>query len=122
MGEDNDTKSILGLPQNIVALLAYALPIISGLVIYILVCISERDSTRDNKFLKFHALQAIIFFAFMLLAGWLVSYIPILGNSLPRSLNIATTMACVYLGFTAYKEQQFRLPIIGDAVWSYVNK
>ena len=118
MDDINNGKSIFGLSQNIVALLAYTVPVISGLVIYIYVYITD----RDNKFLKFHSLQAIVFFTFMIFAAWLVSFIPLLGESLPRSINIATTMICVYLGFTAYNKQQFRIPIIGDAVWGHVNK
>src|SRR3954462_10811716 len=66
------TKSSTGLDANIAALLAYLFGLLSGIIFYVI--------EKDSKFVKFHAMQSILFNA--VVAVWFFGFsiiLPILG-------------------------------------------
>lgn len=120
-------KSIFGLDENVVAALSYVFGPFSGIAVLIM--------ERENKFVRFHALQSTLWFIFLLIAGWgiglvsgLFGWVPILGWGLGLILSSIMVFgrllyigSKIYLAFRAYQGATFKLPIIGEVVWSQVN-
>ena len=67
-------KTSTGLDENIAGLLCYVLGWISGLV-FILI-------EKENKFVRFHAIQSIIVFGAITVASFILSWIPFIGSFL----------------------------------------
>ena len=116
---DSD-KSVLGLSTQGASVLAYAGWFISGILILIF--------EKDNKIVRFHAMQStILFLALFIVTGilsglfgwiWFVGFLVETAISLFR---IAVWAFLIYRAYTAYAEP-FKIPIIGDAAWRQVNK
>ena len=95
-------KSGLGLPSNTAAALAYVLGWVTGIVFLLL--------EKDNKFVRFHAMQSIITFG----ALTLLSFVPVIGWMLSPVLMIIGFVLWLLLIFKAYQGEKFKLPVIGD--------
>ena len=113
-------KSVFGLNENMAAALSYLGIFFTGIVILIL--------ERENKFVRFAALQSTVLFlpVFLIMGvlGWL-SGIWVLGLifGLARWLiGVAAFLAWLYLMFSAYKGQAVKIPILGDICWEQVHK
>lgn len=102
MEKDKKSKTELGLDENVEALLCYVLGWVTGLI-FLLV-------EKDNKFVRFHAVQSLITFGALNLIimvpffGWLIS--PIVG--------LLGFILWVVLMIKAYQGKKFKLPIVGD--------
>ncbi len=122
------SKSVFGLNERIVAAVSNATLGFFGVIAYLF--------EKENKFVKFHALQSFITFFGLAVLSWgigilitIVKVVPVIGgifamifglvNSL---LGLVTLVAWAYLTYTSYKGQTFKVPIIGDIIWSKVNK
>jgi len=117
-------KSIFGLEQNLAAALSYIFGPFSGIAVLIM--------ERENKFVRFHALQSTLWFMLIMILSWvlrLLGGLPIIGSL----LGILTTpvlaiggllafVSLLFLMLKAYQGETFKLPIIGDVVWSQINK
>jgi len=104
---DNTDRTSLGLDANVVAALAYLLGWISGVILLL--------TERQNRFVRFHALQSAIVFGTLSVAWFLFLSIPLLGW-LISFLVIPPISAVVWLVlmFKAYQGERFKLPIVGD--------
>ena len=117
-------KSIFGLNENIAAALAYLFGPFSGIIVLVL--------ERENKFVRFHALQSTLWFLFLMITSWVLGVftsIPIIGLILGLVINpvlwlggILTFVSWAFLMFKAYSGATFKIPVIGDVVWTQVNK
>jgi len=120
-------KSIFGLSENIAAAISYIFGPFSGIVVLIM--------ERENKFVRFHALQSTLWFLFLMIAGWMMNIIidflviiPILGwiagaivGVIAFAAWILYVFSKIYLILKAYQGAVFKLPIIGDVAWNQVN-
>lgn len=95
-------KSGLGLPSNTAAALSYVLGWLTGIVFLLL--------EKDDKFVRFHAMQSIITFGVITL----LSFIPVIGWMLSPILMILAFVLWLLLIFKAYQGEKFKLPVIGD--------
>ena len=102
---ENLGKTSTGLQPNVAALLSYLVGFVTGIIFFVI--------EKDNKFVRFHAMQSIITFGalfalqaacFMLI--FLVVLVPL--------LNLIGLVLWIILMFKAYKGEMFKLPIIGD--------
>lgn len=113
-------KSIFGLSENIAGLLCYVLTFFSGIVILIL--------EKENKFVRFHALQSTIWFVFLSVLGWVLnvfSHVPLLGfftGVVASVVGLVSFVSWIYLMYMAFKGNTYKLPVIGDVVWNQINK
>ena len=122
--ETNDLgKTSTGMQANVVALLSYVLGWVTGLVFFLI--------EKENKFVRFHAMQSIIvfgalfvlqialgIFAGLLAAIHLYFLIPVL-NGL---VGLATLVLWILLMVKAYQGEKFKLPIAGDIAENAVEK
>ena len=113
-------KSVFDLNENLAAALAYVGVFITGIVVLIM--------EKENKFVRFAALQSTIFFIATFIVGailGLFSAIPFLGwifGFVNWVFGIVVFLVWLYLIFTAYKGQAVKLPILGDICWDQVHK
>jgi len=117
-------KSIFGLSENVVAALSYVLGPLSG--IFVLV------AERENKFVRFHALQSTLWFLLLWIVFWVVGILtglPLIGGILwllTRPVMWIWTLLFVssklFLILQAALGRQFKLPFIGDVAWNQVHK
>jgi len=121
MAEKKETKEVktsMGLKPNIAALLSYLFGIISGLVFFL--------GEKENKFVRFHALQSIVF-TLVIIAVEIVLWLlfSLLFYALPLTLwgFVALISWVIWIGILAvwillmvkaYQEEEFKLPVIGD--------
>lgn len=107
-------KSVFGLNENLAGLLSYLGVFVSGIIILIL--------ERENRFVRFHALQSTVTFLTLSVASWVVGIIPILGWMASGIIGLVSFICWAYLMYTAYKGQTVKVPFIGEAVWNVINK
>ncbi|MDR1539672.1 MAG: hypothetical protein LBU32_17065 [Clostridiales bacterium] len=112
-------KSVFGLDEKISALLAYLLGFFSGIFYLIM--------EKENKFVRFHALQSTVWFLITSAASFLLnilSGVPVLGflfGILLTLVGIVTFASWIYLMYMAFKGVSFKLPILGEAVWNHIE-
>jgi len=104
---ENTERTSLGLDANVAAALAYLLGWISGAILLV--------TERQNRFVRFHALQSVIVFGTLSLAWFLFLSIPLLGWLISFILiPPISVIVWLLLMFKAYQGEQFKLPIVGD--------
>ena len=122
------TKTVFGLDENIAAALANATFGIFGVIALV--------GERENKFVRFHAMQAIIvFFGLSIISGVIGLIIGVFGSipfigglvSMPFGivhfmLTLVTVAAWIYLSISAYTGKMAKVPMIGDAVLGQLEK
>ena len=99
-------KTSMGLEPNIAGLLCYVLGWISGLV-FILI-------EKENKFVRFHAMQSIIVFGAITIISIIVSFIPFIGTIISWLLSVLALVLWIVLMIKAYQGNMYKLPIAGD--------
>src|SRR2546423_15056581 len=130
-------KTSLGLESNVGAMLCYIANFLCciGVILAIIFLVTE----KENRFVKFHAVQSLFLAAFQIVVGIVIG---ILGLLLSLALNafdmswiawililgLRFILLIVFLilwimgGIKAYGGQWYKLPIIGNFAWSTVNK
>ena len=99
-------KTSLGLDENVAGLLCYLAVWITGIVFLVL--------EKDNKFVRFHALQSLLTFLPLSIVGWLLGWIPLLGWAFAALVGILTVILWLILMFKAYQGRKYKLPVVGD--------
>ena len=103
-------KSGTGLSSNTAAALTYVLGWATGLVFLLI--------EKNDKVVRFHAMQSIITFGGLTL----LSFVPIIGWILSPFIVIASLVLWLILIYKAYQGEEFKLPIIGDFAKKQVSK
>ena len=111
-------KTSTGMQANVAALVSYAAGWITGLIFFLL--------EKDNKFVRFHALQSIIVFGALSVLGIVLSvffqfFIMIhlyfmfqFLALISKLLWLAALILWIILMIKAYQGERFKLPIVGD--------
>lgn len=117
-------KSAIGLDGNITALIGYPIGIVALILIFI---------EKDNKFVRFHALQSVLWsvgitvgFVVVLIIGIILGVVLAMVSQSLGTVVWGLTML-LYLGlflallgglafgaFKAYNGEMFKLPIVGN--------
>ena len=112
-----EKKSIFGLSENVASLLCYAGLFFSGIVILVM--------EKENKTVRFHALQSTLWFMFLglvrMVASWF-AWFPLFGGLLATALQLLFVASWIFLMYTAYTGKKFKIPMIGDTVESQIYK
>jgi uncharacterized membrane protein len=123
-------KTSLGLETNLAALLCYILTpcCLIGTILSLILFFTE----KNNRFVRFHAMQSILIFAVNLALGIAVGILATMmyaagmegmagGVVLLRYLlGLVFLVIFIYAGIQAYQGNQTKLPVIGDLAekWS----
>ena len=109
--------SVFGLSENVAGMLAYVLGFISGIVVLVL--------EKDNKVVRFHALQSTIWFAFLAIlgavVGTVIGWIPIIGSLVTTAIGIVVFASWIFLMVMTVVGNKFSIPLIGDVVDAQIN-
>jgi len=120
-------KTSMNLEENIAGVLCYILVWVTGIIFYFL--------EKENKTVRFHAMQSILTFLPLSILGWIfgwigapsVGYGGYMGYSIPTynpgipaliwlswAIWAITVILWLILMFKAYQGEKFKLPIVGD--------
>ncbi len=95
-------KTSTGLGENVAGLLCYVLGWISGIVFLLI--------ESENKFVRFHAIQSIIVFGVLSVAGIILNWIPFIGWIVPAVVFILWVVLMV----KAYQGTRYKIPWAGN--------
>lgn len=100
-------KTSSGMEENIAGLLTYTLGFISGILLLLI--------EKENKFVRFHAMQSIIVFGSLFVASLVLNVIPVIGIIVSSLLLPPLSMTLwIVLMVKAYQGHLYKLPWIGD--------
>ncbi|MFA5148038.1 MAG: DUF4870 domain-containing protein [Candidatus Omnitrophota bacterium] len=106
-------KTTVGMDANLAASLSYVFGWVSGLIFFLI--------EKENKFLKFHAMQSILF-----AAAWtvilIVLGITVVGAFLIPIVGLIFFVVWIVLIIKSFSGEQFKLPVIGDMAEKYSSK
>lgn len=89
------------LPVNTASALTYVLGWVTGLL-FLLV-------EKENKTVRFHAMQSLLFFAAMTV----ISFVPLIGWLLSPFVLIVSFIVWLLCVYKAYNGEEFELPVVG---------
>lgn len=99
-------KCSIGMQPNLAALLSYVLGFITGIIFFVI--------EKENKFVRFHAMQSIIVFGALFVVQIILGFIPFIGWILIPLVWIAGFILWVILLVKAYQGEYYKLPVAGD--------
>jgi uncharacterized membrane protein len=107
-----ETKSavVFGLPENTAGALCYLVGWLTGLL-FLLV-------EKKNKFVRFHAMQSLLFFASLTIIG----FVPVIGWLLSPFVMIVGFVVWLVSIYKAYSGEHFELPIVGKIAKEQLEK
>ncbi len=104
--EENRKTTALGIDENIEGLLCYVLGFITGILFLIL--------EKENKFVRFHAMQSTATFIILLVVSVVFGIIPFIGWVLSSLIGLIALILWLLLMFEAFKGEKYKLPVVGD--------
>jgi uncharacterized membrane protein len=101
-----------GMQPNVAACLSYVAGFVTGLIFYL--------TEKENKFVRFHAMQSIVVFGALMVIHTANSYM--LYGILPWRIRylissvvgLAGLILWIVLMIKAYQGEQFKIPVAGD--------
>ena len=99
-------KTSTGMQPNVEALLAYLFGLVTGVIFYVI--------EKENRFVKFHAMQSICISVAFFIFGVVFAFIPVIGVIAGLLLNLAGLILWIVCMVKAYQGAWFRLPVVGD--------
>jgi uncharacterized membrane protein len=100
-------RTSTGLDANVAAALSYLVGFVTG-VIFLVV-------EKENRFVRFHAMQSTLVFAGIVVIDILVNMVPFLGVLVVVVLIIpASAVLWLLLMYKAYQGEEFKLPYVGQ--------
>ncbi len=94
-------KQSTSVPQGVACLMAYFVPFIGGLLFLFV--------EKENRLVRFHAVQSILLWVFFSLIGIVFGWIP----GLNVLMGLFILIVWIFMMYQALMERQFELPIIG---------
>jgi uncharacterized membrane protein len=103
-------KTATGLQENVAGLLCYVLGWVSGIVFLLL--------EQENKFIRFHAIQSIIVFGVLTVAGIVINivffWIPPLSRGINAVIGLLGFALWIVLMVKAYQGTKFKIIWAGN--------
>lgn len=104
-------KATFGLDENIASALTYVLGFLTGIIFFLV--------EKENKTVRFNAMQSIIVFLGLFIVGIVISFIPFI-NMLVFVIWILELILWLVLIIKSYQGEKVKLPVVGDMAESYV--
>ncbi len=111
---DESRKTVLGVTENLEALLCYAMGWFTGLIFLF--------AEKENSYVRFHALQSLVAFGVLHIAATVIWIIPILGGIVSVLISIGMFILWIVMMVKAYKGERYKLPVVGDFVEQQLGK
>ena len=112
----------MGMQPNIEAGLSYVLGWVTGLIFFLM--------EKQNRFVRFHAMQSILFFGGLTVIRIILSFIsffdlPFLGllvGLVSIAVGIIGLVGYIILLINGFQGKYYKLPIVGDYAEKYANQ
>ncbi len=114
MGQTEVTKTSTGLQQNVAGALCYLAGWVTGVAFLVM--------EKENRFVRFHAVQSIVVSAAFMVVMIVLGFIPIIGWVINMLLGIALFILWVVLMLNAYRGRMMKLPVAGNIAESQANR
>ena len=98
-------KTSMNLDPKLAALLSYLAGFVTGIVFLLI--------EKDNKYVRFHAMQSTIVSGGLFVLQWVLAFIPFLMMLVPL-IGLAGLVLWIVCMVKAYQGEKFKLPIVGD--------
>ncbi len=108
-----NTKTSTGLSENIEGLLTYTLGFLTGVLFLVI--------EKENKFIRFHAMQSTVVFLSLFVFTTVINIIPVLGAIITFFAALVGVFIWLLLMYKAYKGKKYKLPIFGDFAEKHIN-
>jgi len=99
-------NSSTGLTENVAGTLCYAAGWITGLV-FLLV-------EKSSGYVRFHAMQSLMTFGILAVAGFLIQFAPGLGQLVGFALGALSLVLWIVCMVKAWQGERWKVPFIGD--------
>ena len=122
-------KATFGLDENVASAACYVLGWLTGIIFFLM--------EKDNKTVRFHAMQSVLTFLPLTILYWIIGMIfsmMFFGAGMYGAygmwgiLSLITTLIaivmlilCLVLMFKAYQGEKFKVPIVGDIAENQVK-
>jgi uncharacterized membrane protein len=101
-----EKKTMLGLTENLEGALCYAFGWITGIIFLVV--------EKENKLVRFHAIQSIITFLGITIVEVIIGVIPVLRTIINPLLGIASLILWIFLLVKTYQGEKFIVPFAGE--------
>jgi uncharacterized membrane protein len=102
----DEKKTMLGLTENLEATLCYAVSWVTGIIFLVL--------EKENKLVRFHAMQSLITFLSIQIAIIVIGVIPGIRNVVNPLLALAGAVLWIVLLVKTYRGEKFIVPFAGE--------
>ena len=100
-------KTWTGFDANVAAALTYLVGFVTGIIFLVI--------EKENKFVRFHAMQSTLVFLGIVAVDILLKLVPILGALVVVFIVIPlSAILWLLLMFKAYQGEEFKLPLVGQ--------
>jgi uncharacterized membrane protein len=99
-------RTLKDLSPNVAALLCYVAGWVSGIVFLVI--------EQKNRFVRFHALQSIIVFGALTVAGAILGYVPFAGPAFSGLVTVSGFILWIILMVKANSGELFKIPWAGN--------
>ncbi|NYT06261.1 MAG: DUF4870 domain-containing protein [Methanomicrobiales archaeon] len=97
------TKATFNLDENVASAACYVLGWLTGIIFFLM--------EKENKTVRFHAMQSIITFLSLSILSYIFGWI---SGLLSLLISLLTLILWLVLMIKAYQGEKFKLPIVGD--------
>jgi uncharacterized membrane protein len=99
-------KTSTGMQPNVAGLLCYLVGFITGIIFFLI--------EKENKFVRFHAMQATLVSGFLFVLSFILPFIPVIGWALMPVVGIIALILWIFCMWKAYQGEYFKLPVAGE--------
>ena len=92
--------------ENLMGTASYLLGFITGLVFLLI--------EKENKFVRFHAMQSVVLFGGVFVINMALGFIPILGWLAGLLLSFASFVFWIVCMWKAFQGEMYKVPFAGD--------
>jgi uncharacterized membrane protein len=92
--------------ENLLAAASYLLGFVTGIIILLV--------EKQNKFVRFHAMQSTILFGGIFVINIVLGFIPILGWLVGLLLSFVAFILWIVLMWKSFQGETYKVPYVGD--------
>ena len=92
--------------ENLMGAASYLLGFVTGLVFLLI--------EKENKFVRFHAMQSVVLFGGVFVINMALGFIPILGWLAGLLLSFASFVFWIVCMWKAFQGEMYKVPFAGD--------
>lgn len=109
-----DQPSTMDMKPNLAAALSYFIGFITGIIFFVM--------EKENKYVRYHAMQSILISVPLTILFSILSIIPILGWFVLVLLSPVSFILWLFLMYKAYQGEAFKFPFAGDMALDQIKK